>query len=291
MVMTKETKGMLIGFIGVAIFSLTLPFTRIAVQEMTPFYVSFGRGIIAGVCGALLLLLTKSPLPTRSQFKKLLITALGVVYGFPIFTSLAMKTLPSAHSGIVLGILPLAMSAIGAIRFRERPSFAYWVTAVCGTLLVLVYSMVDGGGLALGDIWLLLAIVTAAIGYSEGGKLAEEMGAIKVISWAMAMTLPINIPATYLFANTALTDLSTNVFISFLYIGLFSAFIGFFFWYRGIALGGVARVGQVQLLQPFLTLIGAYLLLGEPITLLNMVFAIAVLVVVLIGRKTKIRAK
>jgi drug/metabolite transporter (DMT)-like permease len=291
MVMTKETKGMLIGFLGVAIFSLTLPFTRIAVQEMTPFYVSFGRGIIAGVCGALLLLLTKSPLPTRSQFKKLLITALGVVYGFPIFTSLAMKTLPSAHSGIVLGILPLAMSAMGAIRFRERPSFAYWVTAVCGTLLVLVYSMVDGGGLALGDIWLLLAIVTAAIGYSEGGKLAEEMGAIKVISWAMAMTLPINIPATYLFANTALTDLSTNVFISFLYIGLFSAFIGFFFWYRGIALGGVARVGQVQLLQPFLTLIGAYLLLGEPITLLNMVFAIAVLVVVLIGRKTKIRAK
>lgn len=289
--MTKETKGMLIGFIGVAIFSLTLPFTRIAVQEMTPFYVSFGRGIIAGVCGALLLLLTKSPLPTRSQFKKLLITALGVVYGFPIFTSLAMKTLPSAHSGIVLGILPLAMSAMGAIRFRERPSFAYWVTAVCGTLLVLVYSMVDGGGLALGDIWLLLAIVTAAIGYSEGGKLAEEMGAIKVISWAMAMTLPINIPATYLFANTALTDLSTNAFISFLYIGLFSAFIGFFFWYRGIALGGVARVGQVQLLQPFLTLIGAYLLLGEPITLLNMVFAIAVLVVVLIGRKTKIRAK
>jgi len=291
MVMTKETKGMLIGFIGVAIFSLTLPFTRIAVQEMTPFYVSFGRGIIAGVCGALLLLLTKSPLPTRSQFKKLLITALGVVYGFPIFTSLAMKTLPSAHSGIVLGILPLAMSAMGAIRFRERPSFAYWVTAICGTLLVLVYSMVDGGGLALGDIWLLLAIVTAAIGYSEGGKLAEEMGAIKVISWAMAMTLPINIPATYLFANTALTDLSTNAFISFLYIGLFSAFIGFFFWYRGIALGGVARVGQVQLLQPFLTLIGAYLLLGEPITLLNMVFAIAVLVVVLIGRKTKIRAK
>ena len=290
--MAKETKGMLIGFVGVAIFSLTLPFTRIAVQEMTPFYVSFGRGVIAGVCGALLLLLTKSPLPTRSQFKKLLITAFGVVYGFPIFTSLAMKTLPSAHSGIVLGILPLAMSAMGAVRFRERPSLAYWITAVCGTLLVLVYSMIDGGGgLALGDIWLLLAIVMAAIGYSEGGKLAQEMGAIKVISWAVAITLPINILATYLFANIAITDLSPNVFISFLYVGLFSAFIGFFFWYRGIALGGVARVGQVQLLQPFLTLIGAYLLLGEPITLLNMVFAIAVLVVVLIGRKTKIRAK
>jgi hypothetical protein len=239
-----------------------------------------------------LLLVTKSPFPTRSQFKKLLVTAFGVVYGFPIFTSLAMQTLPSAHSGIVLGILPLAMSAMGALRFRERPSFAYWITAVCGTLLVLVYSMIDGGGgLAFGDIWLLLAIITAAIGYSEGGKLAEEMGATKVISWAVAMTLPINIPATYIFANTALTDLSASVFISFLYTGLFSAFIGFFFWYRGIALGGVARVGQVQLLQPFLTLIGAYFLLGEPITLLNVVFAIAVLVAILIGRKTNIQAK
>ena len=287
--MTKETKGMLIGFIGVAIFSLTLPFTRIAVQEMTPFYVSFGRAVIAGVCGALLLLLTKSPLPTKSQFKKLLITAFGVVYGFPIFTSLAMQTLPSAHSGIVLGIIPLAMSAVGAIRFRERPSFAYWITAACGTLLVLVYSMIDSGGLAFGDIWLLLAIVTAAIGYSEGGKLAQEMGAIKVISWAVAMTLPINIPATYLFANIALTDLSVGVFISFLYVSFFSAFIGFFFWYRGIALGGVARVGQVQLLQPFLTLIGAYFLLEEPITLLNVIFAIAVLGAVLIGRKTSIK--
>ena len=290
--MKNETKGMLIGFIGVAIFSLTLPFTRIAVQEMSPFYISFGRGVLAGVCGALLLLVTKSPLPTRSQFKKLLVTAFGVVYGFPIFTSLAMQTLPSAHSGIVLGILPLAMSAMGALRFRERPSFAYWITAVCGTLLVLVYSMIDGGGsLAFGDVWLLLAIVTAAIGYSEGGKLAQEMGATKVISWAVAMTLPVNIPAAYFFANTALIDLSASVFISFLYTGLFSAFIGFFFWYRGIAMGGVARVGQVQLLQPFLTLIGAYFLLGEPITLLNVVFAIAVLVVVLIGRKTNIQAK
>ncbi len=289
--MTKETKGMLIGFIGVAIFSLTLPLTRIVVQEITPFYVSFGRGVIAGVCGAILLLLSKSPLPTKTQFKKLLITAFGVVYGFPIFTSLAMQTLPSAHSGIVLGILPLATSAMGAIRFRERPSFAYWVTAVCGTLLVLVYSMMDAGGLALGDIWLLLAIVTVSMSYSEGGKLAQEMGAIKVISWAMAMTLPINIPAAFLFANTALTDLSANAFIAFLYLGLFSAFIGFFFWYRGIALGGVARVGQVQLLQPFLTLIGAYFLLGEPITVLNTVFAIAVLVVVLIGRRTSIEAK
>lgn len=289
--MTKETRGMLIGFIGVAIFSLTLPFTRIAVQEMNSFHISFGRGVIAGLCGLILLIATKSSLPTKTQFKKIFITAFGVVYGFPIFTSLAMKTLPSAHSGIVLGILPLAMSVIGAIRFHERPSKAFWITAICGTLLVLVYSLIDGsGGLAFGDFWLLLAIITAAIGYSEGGKLAEEMGAIKVISWAMAITLPINIPAAYLVANISLLSIPLDVLASFLYIGLFSAFIGFFFWYRGFALGGVARVGQVQLLQPFLTLIGAYCLLGEPITLLNIIFAIAVLAVVLIGKQTKIRA-
>lgn len=289
--MTKETRGMLIGFIGVAIFSLTLPFTRIAVQEMNPFHISFGRGVIACLCGLILLIATKSSLPTKTQFKKIFITAFGVVYGFPIFTSLAMKTLPSAHRGIVLGILPLAMSVIGAIRFHERPSKAFWITAICGTLLVLVYSLIDGaGGLAFGDFWLLLAIITAAIGYSEGGKLAEEMGAIKVISWAMAITLPINIPAAYLVANISLLSIPLDVLASFLYIGLFSAFIGFFFWYRGIALGGVARVRQVQLLQPFLTLIGAYCLLGEPITLLNIIFAIAVLAVVLIGKQTKIRA-
>lgn len=290
--MTKETKGMLIGFIGVAIFSLTLPFTRIAVQEMNPFYISFGRGVVAGVCGLVLLLVTRATLPTKLQFIKLLITASGVVYGFPIFTSLAMKTLSSAHSGIVLGILPLAMSAIGAIRFHERPSIGYWMTAFLGTLLVLVYSMIEGdSGFAFGDIWLLCAIVTAAVGYSEGGKLAQEMGAIKVISWAMAITLPINIPATYIFSNVNLLNLPFASLISFLYIGLFSAFIGFFFWYRGIALGGVARVGQVQLLQPFLTLIGAYLLLDEPITLINIFFALAVLVVILIGRQTKIQSQ
>ncbi len=288
--MTNETKGMLIGFIGVAIFSLTLPLTRIAVQEMSPLYLSFGRGVIAGVCGAVLLLLTNSPVPTKVQFKKLIVTAFCVVYGFPIFTSVAIQTLPSAHSGIVLGILPLATSAVGAIRFHERPSLGYWITAVCGTLLVLVYSGMDGGGsLALGDIWLLLAILTAAIGYSEGGKLSQEIGAINAISWAVAITLPINVPASFLFSNIAIQDMSSDVLISFLYVGLFSAFIGFFFWYKGISLGGVARVGQVQLLQPFLTLIGAYFFLGEAITLLNIVFSVAVLGVVLIGRTTRIQ--
>lgn len=288
--MRIETKGMLIGFVGVAIFSLTLPFTRVAVQEMNPFYISFGRGVIAGLCGLMLLVITKSPFPSKTQCKKILITAFGVVYGFPIFTSLAMQTLPSAHSGIVLGILPLATSAIGAMRFGERPSFAYWLTAISGTLIVLMYSIISGGGsLAYGDIWLLLAIATAAIGYGEGGKLAQEIGAIKVISWAMVLTLPLNIPATYIFSNVSILSLSFGALTSFLYIGLFSAYIGFFFWYGGIALGGISRVGQVQLLQPFLTLIGAYFILSEQITPLNTIFAIVVLIAVLVGSQTKIR--
>lgn len=233
---------MLIGFVGVAIFSLTLPFTRVGVQEMNPFYISFGRGVIAGLCGLIFLVISKSPFPSKVQYKKILITAFGVVYGFPIFTSLAMQTLPSAHSGIVLGALPLATSAIGAMRFGERPSFTYWLTAITGTLIVILYSIISGGGsLAYGDIWLLLAIVTAAIGYAEGGRLAQEIGAVRVVSWAMVLTLPLNIPATYIFSNVSVINLSPGALLSFLYIGLFSAYIGFFFLVWRNCIGGYIK--------------------------------------------------
>lgn len=284
-----ETKGMLIGFIGIAIFSLTLPFTRIAVLELSPLFVAFGRASVAGLCAFILLLLTKPARPTWSQFKRLMLVAVGVVYGFSICTAMAMRSLPSAHSGIVLGILPLMTSIFGVLRFKERPSFLFWVTACIGAGLVLLYAFLDGAGtLNIHDMWLVLAIIFAAMGYSEGGKLAGEIGAVNAISWALVMTLPINLVLVYLSANASLLHASLGAWLAFLYVGLFSMFIGFFFWYRGIALGGIARVGQVQLLQPFMTLIGAYFLLGEPLSVTNICFAIAVLVVVFIGRKTKV---
>ena len=286
--LTQETKGMLLGFVGVLMFSLTLPFTRIAVAELSPYFVTFGRSLLAGICALLLFTYTRPKLPTQSQLMRLCVIALGVVYGFPLFVSLAMQTLPSAHGGIVLGVLPLATAVVGALRFKERPSMAFWATAILGSVLVITYASLSGsGGLAPEDGLLFVAIASAAIGYSEGGKLSEEMSAVQVISWALVLTLPINLFFTYLFLDFEIRSVSTPAIISFTYVGLVSMYIGFFFWYRGLALGGVARVGQVQLLQPFLTLAGAYFLLDEQITAMNVGFALSVLVVVVLGKKTR----
>ncbi len=285
---TNETKGMLLGFIGVLMFSLTLPFTRIAVAELSPYFVTFGRSSLGGICALLLFAFTKPKLPTKNQLIRLSVMALGVVYGFPLFVSLAMKTLPSAHGGIVLGVLPLATAVVGALRFNERPSLAFWITAVMGSLLVITYASLNGsGGLSSEDWLLFVAIASASIGYSEGGKLSEEMSSVEVISWALVLTLPINIFLTYQYIDFEISAVSTSAIISFVYVGLISMYIGFFFWYRGIALGGVARVGQVQLLQPFLTLVGAYFLLEEQITAMNIGFALCVLAVVVLGKRTR----
>lgn len=285
---TNETKGMLLGFIGVLMFSLTLPFTRIAVAELSPYFVTFGRSSLGGMCALLLFAFTKPKLPTKNQLIRLSVMALGVVYGFPLFVSLAMKTLPSAHGGIVLGVLPLATAVVGALRFNERPSLAFWITAVMGSLLVITYASLNGsGGLSSEDWLLFVAIASASIGYSEGGKLSEEMSSVEVISWALVLTLPINIFLTYQYIDFEISAVSTSAIISFVYVGLISMYIAFFFWYRGIALGGVARVGQVQLLQPFLTLVGAYFLLDEQITAMNIGFALCVLAVVVLGKRTR----
>jgi drug/metabolite transporter (DMT)-like permease len=285
---THETKGMLLGFIGVLMFSLTLPFTRIAVAELSPYFVTFGRSLLGGICALLLFSYTRPKLPTKNQLLRLCVIALGVVYGFPLFVSLAMQTLPSAHGGIVLGVLPLATAVVGALRFKERPSMAFWATAILGSVLVIAYAALNGsGGLAPEDGLLFVAIASAAVGYSEGGKLSEEMSAVDVISWALVLTLPINLLLTYQLLDFDVHAVSTPAIMSFVYVGLVSMYIGFFFWYRGLALGGVARVGQVQLLQPFLTLVGAYFLLGEPITAMNVGFAVSVLAVVVLGKKTR----
>jgi drug/metabolite transporter (DMT)-like permease len=285
-----ETKGMLIGFVGISIFSLTLPFTQMAVNEMSPFFVAFARASIAGICALILLIFTKSKFPNKIQIRRLIIIVIGVIYGFPIFTSIAMKTLPSSHSGIVLGILPLAMSLFAAIKYKEKPSSSFWMISIFGTFIVISYTFIDNNGsLMIEDLWLLFAILFAAIGYSEGGTLAKEMGSIGVISWALVISLPINLFASYLFYEINYNSISFQAIISLTYVGLFSMFIGFFFWYKGIAIGGISRVGQVQLIQPFLTIVGAYFLTNEKITTLNILFAFMVLIVIVIGRKTKIQ--
>jgi len=285
---TNETKGMLLGFIGVAMFGLTLPFTRIAVAELNPYFVTFGRAALGGICALSVFVFSRPKLLSRSQLMRLSVMALGVVYGFPLCVSLALKTLPSAHGGIVLGVLPLVTAVVGVLRFHERPSRSFWVTAVMGSLLVITYAALNGsGGLASEDGLLFVAVLSAAIGYNEGGKLSEEMSSVEVISWALVLTLPINIFLAYLYLDFEISSVSAPALVSFVYLGLFSMYIGFFFWYSGIALGGVARVGQVQLLQPFLTLVGGYFLLDEKITAINVGFALCVLAVVVLGKRAR----
>jgi drug/metabolite transporter (DMT)-like permease len=281
---------MLLGVIGVAIFSLTLPFTRIAVAELNPVLVALGRAVVAAAGSALLLWRLDAPRPTPAQWKALAITALGVVIGFPVMSSIAMRYVPASHGAIVLGVLPLATALFGALRFGERPSAGFWVAALVGSVLVVLFAVWQGGGsLHAADLALFAAVVCAAMGYAEGGRLAQAMGGQQVISWALLLSMPLLLPATAWLGWKYGVSASPKAWMAFAYVSVFSMFIGFFFWYRGLALGGIARVGQVQLLQPFLTLIGAALLLGEAMEARTILFAVAVLAVVAAGRRTAIK--
>lgn len=290
--MSDETRGMALGAIGVAMFSLTLPFTRMAVVELHPVFVALGRAVIAACFAALLLWRSRSRAsrPTAAQLKALLITSLGVVVGFPVFSSLAMRDVPASHGAIVLGILPLVTALFAALRFKERPSRGFWAMALIGSALVVGFALQQGGGsFQLADLALLVAVIAAAMGYAEGGRLSQSMGGQQVISWALVLALPVLLPLTIWLGWRYGLQASPRAWMGFAYVSLFSMFIAFFFWYRGLALGGIARVGQVQLLQPFLTLLGAACILGESLELNHVLFALAVVLVVALGRRMNIR--
>jgi drug/metabolite transporter (DMT)-like permease len=285
-----ETKGMWLGAIGVAIFSLTLPFTRMAVAELNPVLVALGRAVVAAAGSVLLLWYLRAARPTGKQWQALAVTALGVVVGFPLFSSIAMRYVPASHGGIVIGILPLATAVFGAVRFGERPSTGFWIAALAGSGIVVGYAVWQGAGeLQLADLALFAAVVLAAMGYAEGARLSQSMGGQQVISWALVLSLPVLLPVTIWLAWRYGIDASPRAWIGFGYVSVFSMFIGFFFWYKGLALGGIARVGQVQLIQPFLTLAGAAVILGESLEANNVLFAVAVIAVVAVGRRMSVK--
>lgn len=289
-VMTQESRGMWLGLTGVAIFSLTLPFTKMAVAELNPVLVALGRAVVAAIGSAILLLWIGAPRPTRIQIRALLVTALGVVVGFPVFSSVAMRYVPASHGAVVIGILPLATALFGALRFGERPSAGFWLAALAGSGIVIGFALWQGGGeFHAADLALFAAVVAAAMGYAEGARLSQAMGGQQVISWALVLSMPLLLPLTIWLGWKYGVNASPRAWIGFGYVSLFSMFIGFFFWYKGLALGGIARVGQVQLLQPFLTLVGAALILGETLDMRNVLFAFAVIAVVAIGRRMTIK--
>jgi drug/metabolite transporter (DMT)-like permease len=288
-----ETGGMLLGLAGVAMFSLTLPFTRMAVADLDPGFVALGRALVAALLGAIWLRWQRVALPPRSALLPLALVALGCVIGFPWLTSIALRTLPASHGAVMVGILPLATALFSALRGNEKPSPGFWAMALLGSAIVIGFALrQSGGNFHAADLLMLGAVALGALGYSEGGRLARTMGGPQVISWALVLSAPLLAPLVLWLSwprRGMLAEAGAAAWIGFGYVSVFSMFLGFFFWYRGMARGGVARVGQVQLVQPFLTLVGATLLLGEPFELSNLIFALAVIAVVAAGKKMQVR--
>jgi drug/metabolite transporter (DMT)-like permease len=287
--MQNENKGMLLGFIAVCAFGLTLPATRLATTYFDPIFIGLGRASLAAIIGAILLLIFKVKIPTKAQLVKLALVAAGVVIGFPVLTSIAMQTLPASHGGVVLGVLPLATTTVAVVVSHERPSLGFWLVGFIGSCLVVTFALLDGaGGIQLADLILLGAIFAAAVGYAVGATLVKELGGWQVICWALVLVFPLNIVPTINAAPAELAAVPIQGWLCFLYLALVSQLCGFFIWYKGLDLGGIARVSQVQLLQPFITLFAAVILLGESISIMTVTFVLLVVATVWLGKKMPI---
>jgi drug/metabolite transporter (DMT)-like permease len=258
---------MIHGAIGMAIFAGSLPATRVAVLGLDPLFVTAGRAAGAGILAALLLAVTRQRLPARAEFVPLLVVAGGVVLGFPLLTAFALKSVPSAHAIVFVGLLPLVTALFAVLRATEKPRPAFWLWACAGSAAVCLYALWHStGGFAAPDLLMLAAIVVCGLGYAEGSRLSQRIGSWQTICWALVLSLPVSLPATLAYLPQDLTTVALPAWLGFAYVTLFSMFIGFFFWYRGLLLGGIARVSQIQLFQPFLGLALAALVLGETVS-------------------------
>ena len=285
--MSDESKGMILGVLGVTAFGLTLPATRFIIPYFDPVFIGLGRAVIASLVAAVLLIITKQKRPNRHQFHQLIVVASGVVIGFPILTAWAMQTVPASHGGVVLGVLPLATAVAAAVVSNEKPSVGFWICGLAGSAIVILYTLLQGfGSFQFGDFLLIGAIVSAAMGYALGGKLSKELGGWQVICWALVISFPfIVVPAWLEAPQTNIDSLPLSVLLSFLYLALISQLFGFFLWNKGLALGGISRVSQTQLLQPFVTLVASAYLINETVDLQTIVFAFLVIGIVAIGKK------
>jgi drug/metabolite transporter (DMT)-like permease len=286
---SRETLGMLVGFWAVVCFAGTLPAMRLAVPHLDPWFLTAARAAIAGLIAANMLAVMKRRSPPREQWVEFAIASACLVYGFPLFSAIAMVSVPASNGGVILGILPLATAAAAAIVAGERPSAGFWLAALCGTALVIGFAARQGGGsLSLGDLFLLLAVIAAGFGYTYGGRLSASYAGWEVIGWQLVLSLPIAVPATLLLWPSSASSVPASAWGALFYVALFSQLIGFFFWNAGLAIGGIARVGQMQLLQPFVIVLIAALVNAEPLQIETLGFAIAVVVAVAIGRHMRI---
>jgi drug/metabolite transporter (DMT)-like permease len=292
----QEVRGLWLGLLGVVIFALTLPMTRLAVgtadaPQMSGAFIAMGRAVVAACLSAVFLMVTRAPLPARGDWWPLALTAGGVVFGFPLLTSIAMRHVEAVHASVIVGVLPLATAVVGAWLHRQRPSAGFWACAVVGSALVVAFAVIrsGAGGLAIqpADALLLAAMGCAAVGYGYGARLSQHMRAEHVICWALLLALPFTLPWAWL--TQPQSTLPGSAWWAFGYVAVFSMWLGFFAWYRGLALGGTVRVSQVQLLQPFMSMLFAIPLLGERLDALTLGFALAVIATVFVGKKMPVR--
>ncbi len=288
---SRETRGLLLGFVGVVCFSISLPATRVAVKAFNPNFVSFGRAVVAALCATVALLIARPPRPTIAQWKRTVFVSGGVVVGFPLFTGLALRHAPAGHGAVVIGLLPAATAGVSVLRSGERPSGQYWFFAMVGVAAVATLAITRSNttALALGDVYFLLAVASAAVGYTEGALLSRELGGWQTISWSLLLALPITIPVGLIGISSISGDHHWTAWAAFAYLGLVSMFLGFFAWYAGLAMGGIARVSQVQLVQPLLSVTWAVLFLHEHADWLLLAVAIIVFAAVLGSRRSVIR--
>jgi len=283
-----ESLGFGLGLIAVAAFAGTLPATRIAVRSMDPVFVGLGRAVCAAAVAGIFLLVTRARLPTRTQARELAVTAVGVVIGFPLFTAWAMRAVDASHGGLVLGILPLATALAGTWLARERPSRGFWLWAGAGSTLVVGYSLARSSGTwQWADLALFAAVISAAIGYAQGARVARTLRGMATIAWALVLAAPALAVPVALHAPVT-HALPASAWFAFAYVALVSQFLAFAPWYHGLALGGIARVSQAQLVQPFLTILISAALIGEGGDTLTWTVAVLVVVVVAAGRRAAV---
>jgi drug/metabolite transporter (DMT)-like permease len=281
-----RTGGWINGFLGVLIFSGSLPATRVAVANFDPLFLTVARAAIAGILALCLLLAFREKRPARADLVSLLVVSLGVVIGFPLFTAFALKHITSAHSTVFIGLLPLATAVFGVLRGGERPRPVFWLFSCLGSAIVAGFALMrEDAASSVGDLLMLAAVIVCGLGYAEGGRLSRKLGGWQVISWALVLSLPIMLVLSLVVMPPSFPDAASTSWIGLAYVSLFSMLIGFIFWYRGLALGGIAAVGQLQLLQPFFSLALAAVLLHEKVSL--SMFAVTLAVVACVAGAKK----
>jgi drug/metabolite transporter (DMT)-like permease len=292
--MPHETLGMWLGVLGVCIFAITLPMTRLAtgtaeLPQLSPWFVTFGRAALAGGLSLVFLLATRSALPTPAQRKPLGMALLGNAIGYPLLLGFALRHVTSGHAAVITALLPLATAAIAAWVLHQRARLGFWLCAGLGSALVVVFSVLrayqqgHGFGFEWADLLLLGAVLAASTGYVYGAQVTPALGAERVICWVCVMALPVTVPGALL--TWPEHSVNTSAWLGLLYVGVFSMWAGFFAWYRGMALGGALKVSQTQLLQPFLSILAAVPILGESLEWVTLGFALAVMVTVFLGKR------